>query len=73
MAALHYNALLVLAPLAYFTYAASRLTGYSAPLRLRTLLGRRTTTIVSALVLVGWTIFRNVPQFAWFNTSWQNG
>lgn len=70
--ALHYNAFLVLVPLAYLTYAASRLAGYSAPPRLRALLGRNTAMVVSALVVIGWTIFRNIPQFAWFNTSWAN-
>ena len=61
--ALHYNALAVAAPLAYLIYLA-RCRG-ARPKHPRIVIA---TTVV---VVAGWTIFRNIPLFDWFNTSWQ--
>jgi hypothetical protein len=61
----------VVAVSAYLIYTASHRMGYAAPPRLRIQFGRPGTMIVSSVVLVSWTALRNVPQFSWFNSGWQ--
>ncbi len=72
--ALHYNALAVLVGASLLPYLVLRRLGVlRVPARLRASIVARHPVMVVVTALLAWTLFRNLPAFHWFNTSWSRG
>jgi len=68
--ALHYNALVVTLALPLLIWAACDVSGRRLPGRLCISTSARSRAVVMVLLAITWTVFRNLPAFHWFNTTW---